>query len=131
MDARIGGDHARQALSENLGPRLGLAWCLSSAYILPFWLLPFRSPFPLAAIEATRKCQRRVNASASANIGVTVGAKAKTRAKKTATANAKAHTAATTKANISKEEIAMKNSINTCNKSVWCGAMSFLGDQVG
>jgi hypothetical protein len=24
MDARIGGDHARQALSENLGPRLGL-----------------------------------------------------------------------------------------------------------
>ena len=59
MDARIGGDHARQALSENLGPRLGLAWCLSSAYIVPFWLLPFRSPFPLAAIAATRKCQRR------------------------------------------------------------------------
>jgi hypothetical protein len=25
----------------------------------------------------------------------------------------------------------MKNSINRCNKNVWCGAMSFLGDQVG
>ena len=84
-----------------------------------------------ATIAAVASFRVGVSASAGANIGVTVGAKAKTRAKKNAPAKAIARAAATTKANMSKEEIAMKNSINRCTKSVWCGAMSFLGDQVG